>query len=305
FRPVEIGVEKTGLVEFILQPLRQEMIRRGYAVPIRDMNAPRGKLDFIRSLQPFFKAGEAIFSQQLPQLHAQLASFPAGRIDAPIALAYALPMRPGLPIFDGFSSRNIELEIPIAPRVPLNVILAADRRMTSAILVQMVNGAIHVLWDGLREGDPGTSLASLVADVGLVARRPCMYFAGPDHFGTRDPIGLRAAARRIPIDLGAGGEASAGPETGRQKLSHTVRGLPAMRVSSAATWTLRALAGGYCHELDKHGVLAQMPKEGSYQVLMSGLESFCALLASGVGEDDELFYSYTADGRRYLSALPR
>ena len=58
YSPVWLGVEKTGLNEWIMQPLRQAA--RGRLLPIRGVEAPRGKLDFIRSLQPFFAAGEVL-----------------------------------------------------------------------------------------------------------------------------------------------------------------------------------------------------------------------------------------------------
>jgi hypothetical protein len=60
----------------------------------------RGKIDFIRSLQPFFQAREVTFCKALPELESQFRSFPKGAIDGPNALAYALKMRPGLVIYD-------------------------------------------------------------------------------------------------------------------------------------------------------------------------------------------------------------
>src|SRR5262249_29397762 len=79
FRPVVLGIEEDGLNEFILQPLRQEQIGRGISLPIQAVRAPKGKLDFIRALQPFFNAREVIFAKPLDELRAQLLSFPTGR----------------------------------------------------------------------------------------------------------------------------------------------------------------------------------------------------------------------------------
>jgi len=304
YRPIEIGIEKTGLVEFILQPLRHEMLKRGYAIPIRDMDAPKGKLDFIRGLQPFFKAKEVEFAKELPELAAQLMSFPSGKIDAPNALAYALAMRPGIPVYDGFTLGNIALELAQVPRVPVYLAINADRRYTGAVMVQSVQGALHVLWDSLNEGDPGQTLAGLVADAGLYARSAVTYVCGGEHFGDHDTVGLRAAARRVPLEFRAGGPITDGREKLRGLLSQTVRGQPALRVAAAATWTLRSLSGGYALEYNRHGMMNDFVKPGPYSIIMEALETLGALLHTGAMEDeDELNYSFTRDGRRYLSAL--
>jgi predicted phage terminase large subunit-like protein len=110
YQPVEIGVEEDGLNEFVLQPLRHEQLRRNMLVPIRAMKAPKGKIAFIESLQPFFLAGEVSFAKELPALVQQFLAFPTGHIDAPNALAYALRMRPGLVVYDDFSSSLQEFE---------------------------------------------------------------------------------------------------------------------------------------------------------------------------------------------------
>ncbi len=50
YDPVWVGVELDGLEQFLLQPLRHEMVRRGTYLPVRGVRAPRGKLDFITGL---------------------------------------------------------------------------------------------------------------------------------------------------------------------------------------------------------------------------------------------------------------
>jgi hypothetical protein len=62
WNPISIGVEETGLNQFLMQPLRQASIRRG-SLPLRALNPPRGpgKENFLLRLQPFFAAGEVIF----------------------------------------------------------------------------------------------------------------------------------------------------------------------------------------------------------------------------------------------------
>jgi hypothetical protein len=303
YAPVTIGVERDGLEEFILQPLRQEQVRRGYAIPIRPMKAPKGKLDFIRSMQPFFKAGEVLFAKDLPELRAQLLGFPTGAIDIPNALAYALILRPGQPIYDGFSYLNVAEEIFKLPRQPVYLAVNATQMYTTAVMVQSNDGVFNVLWDAVREGDPGAVLSAIVADAGLEAgQRPRLY-GSPEHFGNYDTVGLRGAARKVPVDLSQGGLGLDGRDEIRGLLRKQLRGNPALRVSSRARWTLNGFAGGYCKEVLKNGILSEFATEGPYKTLFEGLESFASLLKMGhIGEDQPVNWQTTSDGRRFISA---
>ena len=303
YHPVTIGVERDGLEEFILQPLRQEQMRRAYAIPIRPMKAPKGKLDFIRSMQPFFKAGEVIFAKELPELRAQLLGFPTGAIDIPNALAYAMILRPGQPIYDNFSYLNVVEEIFKLPRQSMYLAINGTQMYTTAALIQLNDGVFNVLWDTVREGDPGAVLAGIVGDAGLEAgQRPRLY-AGPEHFGNYDTIGLRGAARKIPTDLSTAGFGLDGRDEIRGLLRRQIRSGPALRVSTRARWTLNAFAGGYCKEVMKNGQLSEFPSDGPYKTLMDGVESFASLLKMGnIGEEQPINYQMTADGRRYISS---
>jgi hypothetical protein len=304
YAPVTIGVERDGLEEFILQPLRQEQVRRAYAIPIRPMKAPKGKLDFIRSMQPFFKAGEVVFAKDLPQLQAQLLGFPTGAIDIPNALAYALLLRPGQPIYDGFSNLNVVEEIFKLPRQPMYLAVNATQMYTTAVLVQVNDGVFNVLWDSVREGDPGAVLAGIVADAGLEGGTKPRLYGAPEHFGNYDTVGLRGAARKIPVDLSQGGLGLDGRDEVRALLRRQIRSGTALRVSQRARWTLNAFAGGYCKSVLKNGILSEFADEGPYKTLMEGLESFASLLKMGdLSNDTPINYAYTPDGRRYVSSL--
>ena len=71
------------------------------------------------------------------------------------------------------------------------------------------------------------------------------------------------------------------------------------RVSKDATWTVRALSGGYARMPDKKEI-----KEGGYKVIGEALETFAAILAMGLEDDKDLVYATTRDGRRFLSSMP-
>lgn len=304
FGPVTIGVERDGLEEFILQPLRQEQLRRAYAIPIRAMRAPKSKLDFIKGLQPFFKAREVIFAKDLPDAREQFLGFPTGRIDVPNALAFALLLRPGAPIYDGFTVANVANELRRVGREPVYLAVNTTNIFTTAVLVQIINGGLHVLRDWVREGAAGNNLADILASAGAEAEGRVRVVAGPDHFRDNDTLGLRAAARKIPVDLRKGMSELIGREEIRALLNRQSHGWPALRVSIAAKWTLNAFAAGYCKEVSKQGVITEFPVENEYRCLIEGLEHFAGMLQSvSAARDDTINYQTTADGRRFISAL--
>src|SRR5262249_33752126 len=136
FNPVWIEVEQDGLEEFLLQPIRQEMVRRSKSVPVRGrraISATRGggNIALIRGLQPFFEAAEVIFVQELAELESQLLSFPYGVIDAPNALAYAPLTRPAAPIHENFQPHHIVEDVAPQPGRPLHLAVNATGAMTS------------------------------------------------------------------------------------------------------------------------------------------------------------------------------
>ena len=337
FRPVWIGVEADGLEQFILQPLRHEQVRRGEAVPVKPIRAPRSKLDFIRGLQPFFGSGEVIFAKPLPDLVAQLLSFPTGRIDAPNALAYALQMRPAAPIHDNFSVESIADDLVANPSRPLFLAANATGSTTTAILIQAYDGQLRILADWVREGDPGQTAHEIQQEASLAGsayqtvrstprpltysdalklpveqtttrRIPLKWIVPPRHAETYQNVGLMQAIKAIPASVSRGAAEALGLDYLRRQSSSVSRGSPALLVSEQARWTLNAFAGGYCRAVLKGGHLSENAEEGPYRLLMEGLESFCGLLANGVmdeREDDaDRNWAYDKQGRRYQSAMP-
>lgn len=304
YEPIEIYVELNGLEEFIMQPLRQEQLKRQTLVPIRGERAPKNKISFIKALQPFFKAKEIVFAKDLPEMKKQLLGFPTGMIDAPNALAYAPRLRPGLPVFDNFSMGNVIDGLNAAQGYPVWLVVNATSAYTAGVLVQSIDGGINVLADYVREGNPGQVLESVVASAGLDAGRSLRLVAPPNHFTGHDTVGLRPAAGKIPVELRPSGDLFTGQAEIQRLLKTQIRQLPAIKVSSTAKWTLNAFSGGYCREIQPNGQPSQFTKQGPHKVLMEGLEGFAGLLRVGFSDDDtERHYAINANGRRYLSAL--
>ena len=303
-RPTLIGVEEDGLNEFLLQPIRQEMIKRGVTIPYKALRAPKGKLDFIRGLQPFFKAREVHFAKPLPDLVEQLLGFPTGNIDVPNALAYALKLRPGAAIFDDFSGRHVASDIRPSPQMPIYLALNATSNCTTGVLVQYVAGAIRVYGDWVLEGDVGVNAQEIVAMAQLLAGKRIRMIGGPIHFDQYNNVGLRQALARIPAQLDRGGICDEGRAVIRSHLQREVKGMAALQVSEEAGWTLNGFAGGYARSVGKGGIISNAADEGPYRTLMEGLESFAAVLRAGsiLDDDGDKHFDYTPSGVRYQSA---
>ena len=308
YAPVKIGVERDGLEEFLLQPIRQEAARQGRLLPLSPQRAPRGKIDFIKGLQPWFKAGEIEFAGERADHEAaigQFLSFPTGDIDAPNALAYALLMRPGLPVYNNFNAANIMETVP-RYRNPYWLALNATNQETTAVLCQMREGALFIHADWVNEGDPGRTLLHILQEAALYCQlRPNQIniTAGPKHFAGFDTVGLLPASRKVPVQLRRGGDELSGREELRKLLTLTAGGIPMLQVGEGATWTLRALAGGYARKLGPDGRPLDVAEDNAYATLMQGLESFTSLLRIGaVEENKDVRYDTASDGRRFISA---
>lgn len=298
YSPVTIGVEEDGLNEFLMQPLRHEMVRRGYVIPIQPMKAPKGKFGFIEGLQPFFNAREISFAKELPELRTQFLSYPTGRIDGPNALAYALLMRPGEIIYDDFGADNVG-DVPVRERSSTWLCLGARHGLTTGVLVQY-DGRLSILADFVHEGDPGSCVETIVKEANLVAQGKLV--ASAEHWSGYNHIGLRGAVSKIPAELHRGSLSEVGRDEIRALLRKRIKDAPALRVSGNAHWTLNAFAAGYCREIGKDGIVKMEAKEGVYRVLMEGLEAFAGLLKLGMMDKPNM--QRTASGQSYISALP-
>ena len=306
YAPVEIGIEETGLNEWLSQPIRQRMLREG-VIPYRGVPAPSRKIDFIRGLQPFFASGEVVLARDMPELREQLLGFPTGRIDAPNALAYALLMRPGRLIYENWNP-NAHIE-SIEPAWGRAAYLAANatRSAVSAILLQCADGTMACLADWIVEGEASQALEGIAREASIhTGGQRLTLIAGKKHWEQYANVGLVQAARSLGLEVRPGGDPARGRELIRRELGR-VSSLAvgqAFAVAPAARWTLNAFAGGYSTPL-RDGHLAAEPADNHYRLLMEGLEAFAGLMAFGLEDEEQpANWAWDASGRRYRSAMP-
>ena len=302
YKPLAIGIEKNGLHEFLMQPIRQAQVNRGHPLPIRELMAPKGKLDFIKGLQPFARAGEIILNGEQTELLNQVEGYPTGRNDILNALAYILKLRFAQPMYPSFGYANVSAEIVRHPTAPWWLAVNATAGTTTAVLLQVVEGALRVHADWVSEEAPGEVLAEFMRMAQLEAGKVPRLIAPLDHFGGYDVLGLWPAAKKIPVELMKGGELTKGREEIRDLIEKSPKGRPGLQVNYEASWTLRAMTGGYCKKLDRVGVVQEEAEENAYKTLMEGLEAMMALTRLHNEGDSRGRLEYTDDGRAYISA---
>lgn len=307
FRPVHIGVEADGLEEFIMQPLRAEQLRRGIVLPIVKMRAPHDKIRFITGLQPFYTAGEVIHTKPLPHLTDELKRFPAGLKDVPNALAYSLKMRGGRPVYTEFTSANVVQGLVPDKRRPLWLVMSARPALSTAAVVQIIDGAVHIFADYIRDAPPIDCLQEIIREASMDFGT-LKLIAPLEQFDKYNNNGILAVCTRLRMQAQQAGPAGMSQGALAKWLQQTARGEPALMVEDMARWVINGMALGYRRTIDATGKLSDQPEDNTYRVLMEGIESFMSWSEGFIGQtgdDSQRNYAYTDDGRRYISSLPK
>lgn len=301
YSPVSMRVEADGLEEWLNEPLRIEQTRRRVLLPnLGPERAPKDKDAFIRSLQPFFFSGIVEFACDLPELRAQALNFPSGRKDILNALAYALKLRPGQTVYDAFTDENIFEDLEAHQKTRPFLCFNADGTFVTAALVQY-DGSLAVLKDWIESDDAGQCVESICKQASLIAGQ-FNIIVPPKEMEQFDNKGIVAALRRLPRTSVMGAQ----PERGRAEIRDLMSKrskFPLVKISTEATWTLRAFSGGYHKVVGRRGMIDGEAETGGYRTLMEGLESFCGIMHHEDEELDPGLYSTTRDGRQYRSLI--
>ena len=305
YGPVAIGIEKDGLEEFLMEPLRKAQLDRGHLLPLRSLQAPRrrgggSKDDFITKLQPMYEHDEIIFAGQeadFKDAKSQILSFPVGDKDILNALAYLPQLRGGEPIYNDLRADNIYGgDLRTSARCTLAV--NAGAYGTTAVLFEYSGGILYVHQDWISESAPGTILGTMIEEARLVTGKNSLVVVPPFHFDTRNSFGLLPAIRGL-AEARKGGDVIRGREFLRKLLRTEVRGSAAVLLGEGATWTRRAMSGGFVWEAGR-----TEPQPGLYRSLMEGLEASMGSVAYTPTEQAQPS-AIAADGTRYETADPR
>ena len=312
--PAKIGIEKNSLDDWLLQPIRIEMMRRATPLPIKALIAPqdRSKDEFIMGLQPFAQARDIVLiggHLAHPQLVAEWSNFPQGPRDIMNALAYSLRMFGGVPMYEDFSGANIG-DAPV-PRLGETVYLAVAATRAEAVAVAVVREGrrLCVAADWAAAGALSDALKTLVFEVrASYPRAPIQAWVPAELFDQWQRVALVPALRAQHLTPYRGAHVAAARGCLAERIRTTWRNARLLTVASGAQRTLNALAAGYALPTEKGGRAAQLPEEGSARTLAEALECMVAVLDQE--ESTQAFpkgahIEHNASGHPYVSANPR
>lgn len=304
FEPVNIGVEADGLEEFIMQPLRNEQIKRGISIPLSPQRAPKDKNSFITGLQPFYTAGDVVHVGDCQDLENELKAFPTGRCDVPNALAYALKMRVGKPVYEDFGVHHISSGLEISKRHVRYLAVSSTPSMTAAALLQFRDGNIYITSDWCRNEPALEALPIIIQEAMLLAGDFTAITPG-EQLDKYTNNGIPAAFKGKKNKLLRGHLAAESIGSLTNRLKTTNKGVPAFQVSTDAKWVVNGMARGYARKLEPTGRYADFPEKNQYALVIEAIEAFAGYINRGMIEgDDELTRAFTTGGKMYYTAIP-
>ena len=314
FDDCEVAVEKNSLDEWLLQPIRSRMLDTGQVIDLLPVSAPqdRSKESFILGLQPFFNSGDIILvggKAKHAKLVSQVVNFPSGKKDVINALAYALRVFSGRPVYPEFGPVNVIEAWHVSRSDTLTLAMTARGQEVAAALVAFDGQRTVVLRDWL--------VASEIETAVKVIFRQCRA-AYPNHdlpvyvqgemFDLQERVPLIQSLRRVNAEV------IRAPYTtmARGCLSVPMRteheGHRLFLVDRAARRTLTALSDGYKFPVRNGSEVGTTPEENASQLLATAIECLTAQVsaASIAGSlPKDLYRGTNAQGVPYLTTLRR
>ena len=308
----QVGVEKNSLDDYLLQPIRYEMLKRGVVLPLRALQAPqdRDKDAFIMGLEPFFRAGDVILvggRSAHAQLVAEMLNFPAGKKDILNALAYALRMFGGQLLYEDFCEANIA-PAP-EPKLGERMYLAWNATASEVVCAALYRSGRF--WSVTR--DWACSAPTLDAVRTILAQIRSAYprtlfdsYVPAELHDAWQRVALVPALRQCNLSPWRGEHSGVSRGTLTEKIRTTVRDRRLFSVAKDAPLTLNALAAGYKFPVVSGGKQSSEPEPGVSRLLAEALESAVAMLERSLDNGAELSgnFALNPQGARFRTALP-
>ena len=309
----KVAIEQDGLSDWLMEPIRTEQIRRGNALSVKAVNAPkdRDKHAFITGLQPFFKALSIIFvgsRQKHAKLVQQILNFPSGKKDVLNALAFIQKVFAGNPVYPEFSTVNVLEGVAAGDLDELALAVNADSRETVAVLVSIRGLSKIVLADWASSMAPGEALRDITAVIRMMyPGKTIKVFVPAEIWDQQERLPLMAAVRNLHLEAYRAAYASQCVGGLSTELRTEWKGRRMLCVSSRASYTVNALAGDYCVGYGKDGRMEGAPEPGTSRLIGQALECLTASLASVQNAQqlpEGMPRGVTKGGAEYLTSLP-
>ena len=287
------GIEKNSLDDWLLQPLRIEMMKRGVALDIKALQAPqdRSKEQFILGLQPFAQAKDIVLvggKMAHPQLVAEWVNFPQGPRDIMNALAYALKMFSGVPMYEDFSGANIA-DAP-TPRLGENLYVGFSASPTECVAVAMVREGrrFAVGADFSAAGATQDAVKTLAFAIRTAYPRAAIQAWVPaETYDQAQRIPLVPALRTERMTPYRAEHIGVARGSLSERIRTKWRNAPMLTVDTKARLTLNALSTGYAFAAERGGRQATEPEVGLSRLVGEALECMVAMLDK-LGDDDSV-----------------
>lgn len=310
----EVCIEKNGLDEWLLQPIRAESLRRGAALPVKAVQAPtdRDKDQFILGLQPFSKSGDIVLVGDRTKhsaLVSQFSNFPSGKKDVINALAYAVRVFGGEPIYADFGEANIfgapGLDPPLDSVLYLSV--TGDATLTCAVLAAIDGQRLLFISDWATNLPATDSLT----DISMVCRASypahllnAVVTASVHDQQDRNPIVRTLRSRGLKVYRGGFEQAQRGSLT--HMIRTEIRGRRQLCVDARAVNTIQALAGGYQYPIWKGAKQGSEPEYGIYRFVAEACENLTSTIVSTHNQElpTGAQTALNPQGSRYITSLP-
>jgi hypothetical protein len=313
--PAAIAVEKNSLDDWLLQPIRIEMLKRGTILPLKVLQAPqdRNKEEFILGLQPFAQANDVVLiggRSAHPQLVAEWANFPSGPRDVLNALAYALRMFGGIPMYEDFSGANIGDAPRAAQGEDVFIGLSATPSEVVAVAVLRDGRRLTVAADWSASGALADALKTLVFECRAAYPLAALQAWVPaDVYDQWQRVPLVPALRGEHLVPYRAEHNAVARGCLAERMRTTWHGKRLLLVDRNARLTLNALSTGYALPSEKGGRTGSEPEPGVSRLLAEALECMVAVLdrselaADGFPRGANV--GVTPSGREYVTANPR
>lgn len=310
----EVAIERNSLDEWLMQPMREEMLRRGQPVDLMPLLAPhdRSKTQFILGLQPWFEAGDIIFvgpKHKHAKLAAEIANFPSGKRDILNALAYAQRVFGGAPMYPGFGQEHITYSPRLEQDAQLAVTLHATANEVGGVLVALHGRRMTVLADWATTRPPAEALRDISALLrGMFPTRTVTWWVAADLTDQQGRVPLVEAMRSYHLKVYPAGYVAPSRGALAEPMRERDNGRPLLLVSAQCTRTLNALAGGYRYAVGPDGKPRGEPESNISRTLGVALEVLTVEVNKGHTDSalpDGFGSTLNAHGVGYFSALRR
>lgn len=310
--PAGIGIEKNALDDYLLQPIRFEMLRRGVSLPIEPLQAPqdRDKAAFIMGLHPFFAGGDIILvggRGMHPQLVAEMLNFPGGRLDVLNALAYSLRMFAGAPVYEDFGEDNIANAPPLRPQETVYACWNASPAETVCAAVLRDGRHYSVLADWSQQGPILDATRAISTDLhARFAKQALQHWCPAELHDQWQRVSLVPALRELHLSPWRAEHIALARGCLAESIRLTIRQRRCLAVDKTAKGTINALAGAYRYGL-QGGRTAAEPQAGQAKLLAEAIETLTAMLGKGMVAADPkgAHWGTTPGGQKYMTSMPK